>query len=195
MTQLLKKDVSPKHAAPNPADSHRPDSVYRPNPFPIDPIMGYPSAPVATYHYPPPHADSNYDDNVPPPQYSSYDVNTSSYSHPYTYSQPSDGYDTSTLLASIGALAFIAAASSASHVSTPPDLRPGVVGLYIVSVISCLVGLFYVCKYFSRRFGRNRKLRRWIMLLIDFVLAFAWGILGYFLIVKFKCPPGGHNGW
>jgi len=94
MTQLLKKDVSPKHATPNPADSHRPDSVYRPNPFPINPVVGYPSAPVTTYHYPPPH--SNYDNNVPPPQYSSYDT-TSSYPHSYTYGQPSDGYDTSTV--------------------------------------------------------------------------------------------------
>ncbi|CAG8621495.1 1053_t:CDS:2 [Paraglomus brasilianum] len=194
MTQLLKKDVSPKHATPNVADSHRPDSVYRPNPFPINPIVGYPSAPVTTYHYPP-HADSNYDDNGPPPQYSSYDTN-SSYPHSHTYGRPSDGYDTSTVTyPPIGALGFIAGASSVSHVSTPPDIRPGVIGLYVVSITSCLVSLFYVCKYFSRRFGRNRKLRRWIMLLIDFVLAFAWGILGYFLIVKFKCPPGDHNGW
>jgi len=95
------------------------------------------------------------------------------------------------LVASVGAFGFLVGAGPYSDESIPSQISKAVVVLmYIVSAVSILVSLFFILHYFMRRCHRNVKLRRSIMIAIDFLLGLAFGIIVFVMILHNTCKPG-----
>ncbi|KAF9937223.1 hypothetical protein BGZ65_001688, partial [Modicella reniformis] len=65
---------------------------------------------------------------------------------------------------------------------------------YIVAILSMLVSIAFVFNYFSRRLRRKPKMKRYIMLGLDIVMALMWFIDIFICISKFPCAVGGQNG-
>ncbi|KAG9285570.1 hypothetical protein G9A89_006558 [Geosiphon pyriformis] len=98
-------------------------------------------------------------------------------------------------LASIAAFCFIVGAPGYSGQDTPFGDKSGVIVLYILSMLSSLVSLYFLINYCTRRFKHGEKLRRWILLGVDMFFAISWGADVVILVDKFKCSPGGYNHW
>ncbi|RKP12096.1 hypothetical protein BJ684DRAFT_21340 [Piptocephalis cylindrospora] len=99
------------------------------------------------------------------------------------------------LLCSIGALGFLAGAKPYSGHSNPFDSDAGIIFLYIISALSILVSLFFILHYCVRRVTKRTKMRRWIVGIIDLILALAFGVDVLVMIIHQKCGIGLMNGW
>ncbi|KAJ1959129.1 hypothetical protein IWQ62_004736 [Dispira parvispora] len=100
------------------------------------------------------------------------------------------------VLASVGALAFPAAANAYSDRSNPFSDKSPTNYLYFVSGLSIVVSLFFFLSFFWR-FKRlwSQKQRCWGLFIADFMMVLFWLSSVAVLLAKNTCAVGTHNGW
>ncbi|KAI9228426.1 MAG: hypothetical protein DHS80DRAFT_30827 [Piptocephalis tieghemiana] len=99
------------------------------------------------------------------------------------------------LICSIGALGFQAGAKPYSGYDNPFDNKTASIFLYIISALSILVSLFFIFHYCARRITKRNKMSRWVVGIIDLILALAFGVDVLVMIIHQKCEIGAMNGW
>jgi hypothetical protein len=67
--------------------------------------------------------------------------------------------------------------------------------LYVVAWITIILSIFHTVIYMKRRFGRGEKVKRYIIILIDIVMAVLWGAGVISEIIKNQCSPGSYYHW
>ncbi|KAI8332351.1 hypothetical protein BC941DRAFT_474132 [Chlamydoabsidia padenii] len=98
-------------------------------------------------------------------------------------------------VAAVGHLGFAAGASPKSGQPVPFDSPACFYYLYAVAIITIFWTLYHIGYYMFRRFSKGTKMNRPIMLGMDLLLAILWGIGVIVEVAKYRCPPGGHDGW
>lgn len=82
-----------------------------------------------------------------------------------------------------------------SHSSAPFSSQTGLAFHYTVTILSMLVNIAFVFNYFSRRLRRKPKMKRYILIGLDAVMALMWFVDIFICISKYPCAVGGQNGW
>ncbi|OZJ03992.1 hypothetical protein BZG36_04045 [Bifiguratus adelaidae] len=99
------------------------------------------------------------------------------------------------LILSVGAFGFSVGASPYSGEGFPFSNQGAWILVDIAAWLTIIVSFFHIFIYCSRRFRRGEKMKRWIVMLVDLVLAVLWGAGSLIEIIQFKCTPGTRNGW
>jgi hypothetical protein len=82
-----------------------------------------------------------------------------------------------------------------SKSSAPFSSSAGLAFHYVVAILSILVSIAFVFNYLSRRLRRKPKMKRYILLGLDIVMALMWFVDVFICISKYPCAVGGQNGW
>lgn len=99
------------------------------------------------------------------------------------------------MIFAVGYLGFSAGATPYSKQPIPFDNKATFYVLYAIAGISFAYSAYHVILYLFRRFGNGRKLKRYMLIGFDFILALMWGICIIIEIIKYQCPPGDLDGW
>ncbi|KAF9972588.1 hypothetical protein BGZ73_004289 [Actinomortierella ambigua] len=79
--------------------------------------------------------------------------------------------------------------------STPFSSVYGLVIHFLVAILSTIISFFFVFNYFSRRLHRRPKLKRYVLLGLDIVLALFWFADVFICLSRFPCEIGANEGW